>query len=201
MIEHDSRSASNFLRRMADFEVVTASLWSLIVVVQGITALHYFHAYLSFDQGALQKNYEIELSVKEVLLQQVDGMLYSAIALSVAALWNFYAAYTRTAMATRIRERDSSVPKSYESIRHILRFLWLNIILTAGIGVVFAIIDLYVRDQILTNRHVFEGGAVPPPVENRSKIGLLQRLQDLHQKGILNPAEYEAEKQKILSAI
>lgn len=147
--------------------------------------------------------------------EKVSGVLWLLLAIVqifavvtiIAGLWNLFAAFSRFGMARRIRERDTDVPREYEGIAQLIIIAVINLLFGAVFGVVFVALDFYIRDKILSNRHVFEedsinrvsawqAGAFGQETEN---LDCLQRLYGLHKRGILTTAEYESQKRRILN--
>ena len=160
------KERADFIRRMADYEKVSAILWLVLAVVQ----------------------------------------IVSVFAI-IAGVWNIFASISRFGMEKKIRKADPSVPTEYEGLAQLIIIGLINLFFGAAIGVAFVAADFYIRDQILKNRHVFDGeagetqsesvsGAVPATAGN--VLEQLERLAILRDKGALDEAEFLREKQKIL---
>jgi len=74
---------------------------------------------------------------------------------AIAGLWNIYAGYTRFQTAPRILARDTSIPAAFEDLSSYIVIGVINLVLGGVIGVIFVGLDLYIRDLILKNRHLF----------------------------------------------
>jgi hypothetical protein len=61
-------------------------------------------------------------------------------------------------MAPRVERREASVPPSFEGLGMLIVIGIINFLFGALIGLVLVGVDLYVRDQILKNRHLFTSG-------------------------------------------
>lgn len=79
----------------------------------------------------------------------------------IAGLWNLYAGYTRIRFATVVERRDPSVPAAVTGLAEYVIIGLINLLLGGVIGVVLVGVDLFVRDQILKNRRLFEGSPAP----------------------------------------
>lgn len=76
----------------------------------------------------------------------------------IAGLWNIYVATTRIKWAPQIAARQYTVPRAVESLVGYAVIGVINLFFGAAIGIAFVLVDLYVRDQILKNRHLFTEG-------------------------------------------
>lgn len=75
---------------------------------------------------------------------------------SIAGIWNIIAGIVELGTSKKVRRRDPSVPKLFEGIAGLIIMGVVNIFLGGIIGVGIIIFDVYVRDKILTNRHLFD---------------------------------------------
>jgi Protein of unknown function (DUF2510) len=75
----------------------------------------------------------------------------------VAGAWNIYAGYTRIRASGPISQRSPGVPAAFQPLAGYVIIGLLNLLLGGVIGVVLVIVDLFVRDQILKNAHIFAG--------------------------------------------
>lgn len=182
MEAHELRD-SVFIKKIADYEMISAILWFLLALIQ-----------------------------------------ISCVVTIIAGAWNIYAAWTRYKMVDRITERDSSVPSCYEEMTTSLIIIGIiNLFLGAVFGLFFVVLDFYIRDQVLKNKHVFtentslpaespsilsthEESCVPafprsesPIISNIDSITQLERLVKLYEKGILTDEEFRHEKLKIIT--
>jgi hypothetical protein len=160
-----SKDRADFIRRLAEFEKISAILWLVLSIIQ----------------------------------------IISVIAI-IAGVWNLFASFSRFGMVKKIRNADPQVPSDYEGIGQLVVIGLINLFLGAVIGVVFVVLDFYVRDQILKNRHVFVSGSqevieqIPfmPQPSTDSVLNQLECLASLREKGVLDEGEFLREKQKIL---
>lgn len=80
----------------------------------------------------------------------------------IAGIWNIIAAYARFQIVPRIRARDPGIPAIYESLGGIILIAIVNLLVGGVIGILFVAFDLYVRDQVLKNQHLFGTQASSP---------------------------------------
>ncbi|HET8942619.1 MAG TPA: DUF4339 domain-containing protein [Rudaea sp.] len=107
-------SGDHIIRRLADYEKISAWLWMILGIVQVLTLVA-----------------------------------------AIAGVWNIFAAYSRFHVVPRIKARDPEIPTAYEELGGIILIGVVNLFVGGVIGVVFAVFDLYVRDKVLSNRHLF----------------------------------------------
>lgn len=84
------------------------------------------------------------------------------IPVAIVGIWNIYAGITRLKSAPDILAGDASIPARFENMTGLIVITIVNLVFGAILGVIVCIIDFYVRDQILSNRHLFGGSAVRP---------------------------------------
>lgn len=95
----------------------------------------------------------------------------------IAGIWNIVAGSSRMKLVPAILERRSWVPADFEGAGGLIVIGLINLILGGVIGVLFVALDFYVRDKVLSNRHLFEQtasvqaphaqaahAAAPPPI-------------------------------------
>lgn len=111
---------AQLIRRLADYEKISAWLWMGLGIVQVLTLV-----------GA------------------------------IAGIWNIFAAWTRFQIVPRIKARDPAIPSDYEGLGGIIIIGIINLLVGGAIGVLFAAFDVYVRDQVLSNRHLFDPAPAP----------------------------------------
>jgi hypothetical protein len=87
------------------------------------------------------------------------------IPVALAGAWNIYAGITRLRVAPQILAADARIPSQFESMTDLIVIGLINLVLGAFVGLIFVLLDFYVRDQILTNRHMFTNtvAAAPQP--------------------------------------
>lgn len=107
-------SDDHIIRRLADYEKISAWLWMILGIVQVLSLVA-----------------------------------------AIAGVWNIIAAYSRFQVVPRIKARDPAIPADYEGLGGIILIGVVNLFVGGAIGVIFAVFDLYVRDQVLNNRHLF----------------------------------------------
>jgi hypothetical protein len=79
----------------------------------------------------------------------------------IAGVWNIYVGINRGKLAERVQRRDPSIPATVEPLTNYVIAGVLNFVLGGILGVAMVGADLYVRDQILKERGLFEAGIVP----------------------------------------
>lgn len=80
----------------------------------------------------------------------------------IAGAWNIYASITRIKFAPRVERRDASVPAAVEPLKWYVIIGVVNLVFGGVVGVVLVGVELYVRDQILKNRHLFTSAVGTP---------------------------------------
>jgi len=79
----------------------------------------------------------------------------------IAGAWNIYVGLTRGKLATQIERRDPYIPMTFEPLTTYIVSAVLNLVLGGVLGLAMVVADVYVRDQVLKNRQLFDAGAVP----------------------------------------
>lgn len=77
----------------------------------------------------------------------------------IAGVWNLIAGISRIRFVKAIQQRDSSVPREFEGVVMLVIIGVVNLLLGGIVGVLFVAFDFYIRDQVLSNRHLFEDTA------------------------------------------
>src|SRR5258708_3319260 len=98
--------------------------------------------------------------------ERVSGWLWIALGvlqalslvLIIAGVWNIVVGVSRLKMAPRVERREASVPPSFEGLAMLIVVGIINFLFGAVIGLILVGVHLYVRDQILKNRHLFTSG-------------------------------------------
>ncbi len=98
--------------------------------------------------------------------ERISGILWIGIAIvqlisiygAIAGIWNIIAGISRIQVVKRIRARDSSIPTDFEGVGGLITIGIINLLLGGVIGVAFVAFDFFIRDKILTNRHLFDTG-------------------------------------------
>jgi hypothetical protein len=73
----------------------------------------------------------------------------------IAGIWNIVAVISRWKLPRKIRQRDPSIIEEYRGIGGLIIIGLINFFFGAIIGVAFVVFDLYVRDKVLSNAHLF----------------------------------------------
>ena len=115
-------------------------------------------------------NYELASAALWLVLGIIQ--LASAVVLkftAIAGVWNIYAAYTRFRAAGAIRRREPGIPEAFKPVWPLVAIGAVNLLVGGAIGVVFVLLDLYVRGLILDNAEIFEarGAGSAPEVPAR----------------------------------
>ena len=95
--------------------------------------------------------------------ERVSGILWILLAIiqictivgAIAGVWNIVAGASRLSLVKRIQRRDPSVPREFEGVASLVIIGIINLILGGVIGVIVVGLDFYIRDKVLTNRHLF----------------------------------------------
>jgi hypothetical protein len=73
----------------------------------------------------------------------------------IAGIWNIVAGISRLRAVPMILQRDPRIPSMVEGIGQLIVIGLLNLLLGGVIGVIFVVLDFYIRDVVLQNRHLF----------------------------------------------
>jgi hypothetical protein len=79
----------------------------------------------------------------------------------IAGVWNIYVGINRGKLAAQIERRDPYVPATFEPLTTYIVSAVLNLVLGGVLGLAMVVLDVYVRDQVLKNRQLFDQGAAP----------------------------------------
>jgi hypothetical protein len=96
--------------------------------------------------------------------EKISGFLWLALGIIqvlsvfaiIAGIWNLVICSTRFKMAGRIRRREASVPTDYEGVALLVILGVINLFFGGVIGVLFVAFDFFVRDKVLSNKHLFD---------------------------------------------
>ncbi len=126
---------------------------------------------------------------------------------AIAGIWNIIAAISRWKLPKRIRDLDPTIPQAFEGIALLVIIGLINLVLGGIIGVAFVAFDFYIRDKVLTNAHLFTGGAQRPSVSptpipvSIQACGFDQQLRTLaklRHDGVISEEDFERKKKEIL---
>jgi Protein of unknown function (DUF2510) len=117
-------------------------------------------------QSWVAESPDVTLIRRIATYERVSGWLWIALGvlqtlslfLIIAGVWNIVAGVSRLKMAPRVERREASVPPSFEGLAMLIVVGIINFLFGAVIGLILVGVDLYVRDQILKNRHMFTSG-------------------------------------------
>ncbi len=73
----------------------------------------------------------------------------------IAGIWNLVATITNWKLPKKILSKDDTIPKIYESIVGYFIIGIVNLLIGGVIGLVLLGFDLYIRNLILKNKHLF----------------------------------------------
>ena len=96
--------------------------------------------------------------------QHISGILWIVIGViqtiliytALAGVWNIFAGISRIHIVDRIKRREANIPVQFEGVTQLILIGVINLLLGGAIGLVFVAFDFFIRDKILTNRHLFE---------------------------------------------
>jgi Protein of unknown function (DUF2510) len=120
--------------------------------------------------------------------------------LIIAGVWNIVAGVSRLKMAPRVERREASVPPSFEGLAMLIVVGIINFLFGAVIGLILVGVDLYVRDQILKNRHLFTSGPAQALSWQGSQQPYPQSYQGTPQQQVApyQPGPYQASQQQAM---
>lgn len=128
---------------------------------------------------------------------------------AIAGIWNIIASISRWKLPDRIRQRDPTIPQAYQGVSQLIIIGIINLFLGGFIGVLFVAFDFYIRDQVLTNTHLFTGVVqpsddtsslpfIPVPVATRGFDQQLRTLAKLRDDGVITEEDFGRKKKEIL---
>lgn len=88
---------------------------------------------------------------------QVSSILVLWLPGPIIGIWNIFAGTSRLKMASQIAARDANVPSAFEGMGHLIAIGVANLLIGGVIGIAFVALDFFIRDKILSNRHLFTG--------------------------------------------
>jgi hypothetical protein len=117
-------------------------------------------------QSWVPESPDVTLIRRIATYERVTGALWIALGvlqclsliLIIAGAWNIVAGISRLNMAPRVERREASVPPKFEGLTMYIVIGIVNLLFGAVLGVALVGVDLYVRDQVLKNRHLFATG-------------------------------------------
>ena len=74
----------------------------------------------------------------------------------IAGIWNIFAGVSRVKAVPIILARSPNVPSMFEGIGQLVVIGLINVFLGGVFGVLCVILDFFIRDMVLKNRHLFE---------------------------------------------
>lgn len=84
--------------------------------------------------------------------------------LAVVGALNILAGLSRIGMAGVIAQRHPAVPHCFQGLAQLAIIAVVNLVFGAVVGLVLVVVDLFVRDQILRNAHLFDNTSAQPQV-------------------------------------
>ncbi|QCE35382.1 SHOCT domain-containing protein [Acetobacteraceae bacterium] len=177
---------------------------------------------------SIQKQLEDHETIRRIAdYQRISGIIWIILGILqicciftiIAGIWNVVIGIGRLKSTPGILMRNRNIPLLFEGIGGYIALFIVNLIFGAfgaGICVIAFLLDLYVRDQILANRNLFNVGDLPPsyvegawPSQNVDNFASkeasfndlekIESLANLRDKGILTEAEFQQKKTEILS--
>lgn len=76
----------------------------------------------------------------------------------IAGVWNIIAGISRIRSVPLILQRHPGIPAAFEGVGQLIAIGLINLFLGGVIGVVAVIFDFFIRDLVLKNRALFDGG-------------------------------------------
>lgn len=95
----------------------------------------------------------VVIAALQVSLATTSPMLWP---LAVAGAWNLVAACTRFLAARAIRQGLPDVPERYKRVWPVILILLVNLVLGAVLGALWALLDFFIRSQILAKADLFD---------------------------------------------
>jgi hypothetical protein len=74
----------------------------------------------------------------------------------IAGVWNLFAGSSRLRMAKMISQRRANAPREFEGVTGLIVIGIVNLFLGGVIGILCVAFDFYIRDRVLSNRHLFD---------------------------------------------
>lgn len=94
----------------------------------------------------------------------------------VAGAWNIYAGWTRLKIVPSILERDAGIPEAFEGISGLVIIGILNLALGGVVGLACVGFDIFIRDKVLSRRHLFDAVAIDDQVSLSEAPGVGGRI-------------------------
>jgi hypothetical protein len=76
---------------------------------------------------------------------------------AIAGVWNVMVGLSRLGKSKAIAAREPSVPQNAEATTQLIVVAIANLLLGAAFGLILVGFDLFIRDRILANAHLFDG--------------------------------------------
>src|SRR5215212_3183884 len=89
----------------------------------------------------------IALGVLQIL--SICVLFIFGIPTMLVGIWNILAGISKLKIAPRILAREITVPAQFDSMNSLIVIGICNLVFGGVIGIIFVILDFYVRDQIL----------------------------------------------------
>lgn len=89
----------------------------------------------------------------------------------VAGAWNIYAGWTRLKIVPDILARHAGIPEAFEGISGLIIIGVLNLVLGGVVGLACVGFDIFVRDKVLSRRHLFDADAIDDQVSVAQGVG------------------------------
>lgn len=106
------------------------------------------------DYEKLSGVFWIGLGVVQIM--SICVLFVFGIPVAIVGLWNIFAGISRLRVAPRILAGDASIPSQFSPMAGLIIIGLLNLTLGGIIGVLMVIFDFIIRDQILSNQHLFQ---------------------------------------------
>lgn len=110
------------------------------------------------DYQKLSGIFWIGLGVLQIM--SICVLFFFGIPVALVGVWNIFAGISRIQVAPRILAGDASIPHQFNSLTGLIVIGLLNLTMGGMLGVVMVVFDFIIRDQILSNQHLFQNAPV-----------------------------------------
>ena len=131
-----------------------------------------------------------------------------------AGIWNVIGGILGFAEEKRILKRDKRVPIEAQKYAMIIIFGIINIFLGGVLGIGIVVYWIWIRQEILKNKDIFDGqgsgcyseggffavAPVSPENNDADSFQKLEKCVKLYEKGIITKEEFEEQKKKLLAS-